>query len=153
MAAAAMQGAEHFPLDSIAPPSREPPEGSKPPPRVTPGRRLSGRPVVRLGLVEVRGGLPFALVRGVIDRNYKRYRLCYEKGLARNRKLHGQVVLRFVIDRDGRPSSVGNAGSTVPDAQVIACFMAAIAPLSFPEPDAKSPKGVNVLAPWFLEPG
>jgi hypothetical protein len=50
-------------------------------------------------------------------------------------------------------SRVRNAGSTVPDAQVIDCFIATIAPLSFPKPDPKSPEGVSVFVPWFLESG
>jgi hypothetical protein len=56
----------------------------------------------------------------------------------------------FVISRDGTVSSALDAGSDLPDAQVIQCVLEAIQALRFPQPDAGI---VEVSFPITLTPG
>ena len=119
--------------DSIAPPKREP-ERSRPgdPPERT-------APQVRFSRVEVSPGVSPEIVRRILRQSYGRYRLCYEKGLGRNRKLTGTAAMLFDIGLDGRVSAMKDDGSTVPDAKVARCIREATVQLSFPMPDPAAP--------------
>src|SRR5206468_1690505 len=59
--------------------------------------------------------LPSAVVEYVVHQSYDKLRACYEKGLARNPKLAGNVSIRFVITRNGTVSDLLDAGSDLPD--------------------------------------
>jgi len=138
--------------DSVAPPSREPPERPKPPAEPT-------GPRVKLGRVDVGPGIPSEVVRGIIRQSYGRYRLCYEQGLARNRKLLGMVATRFAIGGDGSVSKLmADAASTLPDAKVSGCVRSAMAGLSFPKPHGgdwggREGEPVDVQVQLHFDPG
>jgi Ca-activated chloride channel family protein len=100
------------------------------------GSHLSRSPVrVRQGSVSVSGRLPPEVIQRIARQNFGRFRLCYENGLRSNPNLAGQVVVRFVIGRDGAVISTGNGGSSLPDGAVVACVVRAFAGLSFPQPE------------------
>jgi Ca-activated chloride channel family protein len=82
--------------------------------------------------------------------NHGRFRLCYEQGLARNPSLEGRVVVRFIIDQSGSVAHATNAGSTLPDSQVVQCVVQAIPQLSFPPSEGGT---VTVVYPILLSPG
>lgn len=83
----------------------------------------------------VSGRLPPEAVRRIVRQNFGRFRACYQDGLKRNPALTGRVSTSFVIGRDGAVSSVGDAGSDLPDAGVQACVRRAFYGLSFPQPE------------------
>ena len=88
-------------------------------------------------------------VQRVVTSHYDRFRGCYEKGLGRDRNLNGRVSVRFVIPRSGVVMHAENAGSTLPDAEVIDCVLRGFEGMRFPAP----PDGeVIVVYPIEFEP-
>jgi hypothetical protein len=49
--------------------------------------------------------------------------------------VRGRVVVKFVIDRNGAVSTAQDAGSTLPDQDVINCVVRSFGNLSFPQPE------------------
>lgn len=119
------------------------------------GRLMSGHkakpPTVRLpGVTTVNGKLPPEVIQRIVRQNFGRFRVCYEGGLRGNPSLQGRVSVRFVIGRDGAVSNVSNAGSDLPDPNVIQCVSSAFYGLSFPEPEGGI---VSVVYPILFQPG
>ena len=90
------------------------------------------------------------VIQAVVRKSFSEFRKCYELGLGRDPNLSGRVGARFVIDRDGRVSSVSDAGSDMPDAEVRSCVLKAFYALRFPPPDGGI---VTVVYPIMLAPG
>jgi hypothetical protein len=131
-----------LPLDSIAPRERAPTGPDRKP---APGRRRTKAPMVRIN-VDATRGLPRSVIILILRQNYGRFRACYEKGLARRPDLHGEVRLRFVIERDGSTTNPKDDGSDLPDASVIRCLADAVDVQSFPSPwEATKDGTMNVL--------
>jgi hypothetical protein len=119
------------------------------------GGRLSGDhkakpPQVRMGATTVSGRLPPEVIQRIVRQNFGRFRLCYENGLRANPNLAGRVSVRFVIDRNGAVSSVGNGGSDLPDSAVVSCVVRSFSGLSFPQPEGGI---VTVVYPISFAPG
>src|SRR5690606_12372726 len=76
-------------------------------------------PTVRMGASSVTGQLPKEVVQRIVRQNFGRFRLCYERGLASNPNLEGQVTARFVINRQGQMTQAADGGSSLPDASVV----------------------------------
>lgn len=96
------------------------------------------------------GELPQEEIRRIIQQSRSRYRACYERGLARDPALAGRVKVRFVINRDGLVSNVTDAGSDLPDRNVVACVLRAIGATRFPSSEGDD---VTVIYPFVFEPG
>jgi hypothetical protein len=107
-------------------------------------------PQIRLGATKVSGRLNPELIRKTVREAYASLRLCFEDGLRRNPQLTGSLLASFVISRDGTVGSAFDAGSDLPDPEVIQCVLAAIQALRFPQPDAGI---VEVSYPITLTPG
>lgn len=114
------------------------------------GSHRTKAPRVRMGATTVSGRLPKEVIQRIIRQNFGRFRLCYEKGLATNPNLEGRVSARFVINRDGSVSNVGNGGSSLPDSGVVNCVIRAFYGLSFPKPEGGI---VTVVYPIMFSPG
>jgi hypothetical protein len=98
----------------------------------------------------VNGRIPPEVIQRIVRQNFGRFRLCYENGLRNNPNLQGRVAVRFVVDRHGAVSSVGNGGSDMPDSGVTSCVVRAFYGLSFPPPDDGI---VTVTYPIMFTPG
>jgi hypothetical protein len=85
--------------------------------------------------VAVSGRLPPEVIQRIVRMSFGRFRYCYESGLRGNPELRGRVAVRFVIDRSGAVPLASDAGSDMPDANVVQCVVRAFGDLSFPEPD------------------
>jgi hypothetical protein len=107
-------------------------------------------PQVRMGATTVSGRLPPEVIQRIVRQSFGRFRLCYENGLRSNPNLQGRVAVRFVIDRSGAVSSVGNGGSDLPDASVVSCVVRSFSGLSFPQPEGGI---VTVVYPISFAPG
>ena len=95
----------------------------------------------------VSGRLPPETILAILRQNHGRFRLCYERGLARNPNLAGRVTLRLVISHSGEVRSA-NAEGPMPD-EVTSCLASAAAALQFPD----SGYGViHVSYPLLLQP-
>ncbi len=107
-------------------------------------------PKLRPGVTESNGRLPAEVIQRIVRQNFGRFRLCYEAGLRGNPGLSGRVATKFVIGRDGAVMQSSDAGSDLPDQQVIACVVRSFNALSFPQPDG----GIaTVTYPIILTPG
>jgi hypothetical protein len=91
-------------------------------------------PQIRMGATTVSGRLPPEVIQRIVRQNFGQFRLCYENGLRNNPNLQGRVSVRFIIDRSGAVSSVGNSGSDLPDSSVVSCVVRSFSGLSFPQP-------------------
>jgi Ca-activated chloride channel family protein len=116
--------------------------------------RLSGEhktsvPRVRMGATTVSGRLPPEVIQRIVRQNFGRFRLCYENGLRKNPDLQGRVAVRFVITREGSVGSAGNAGSDMPDSNVVNCVVRAFQGLAFPQPEGGI---VTVIYPISFSP-
>lgn len=94
--------------------------------------------------------LPPAAIQAVVRFSYGRFKTCYEAGLARNPKLEGRVMVRFVIERDGIVKNSRDGGSEIPDPQVSDCIVHEFVGLQFP---ALERGLVTVVYPILLSPG
>ncbi len=107
-------------------------------------------PKMRTGVTESNGRLPAEVIQRIVRQNFGRFRLCYEAGLRGNPGLSGRVSTKFVIGRDGAVMQSSDAGSDLPDQQVVACVVRSFNALSFPLPEG----GVaTVTYPIILSPG
>lgn len=89
------------------------------------------------------------MIRSGVRSRYEGVRTCYERGLAHAPIMRGRIVVRFVIARDGSVSSADDAGSTLPDANVIACVLDVFRALTFPKPTGQP---VMIVYPMQFEP-
>ncbi|WP_052375832.1 AgmX/PglI C-terminal domain-containing protein [Chondromyces apiculatus] len=99
------------------------------------GAQADSRPKVRQGATTVTGRLPPEIVQRIVRQRFGSVRACYEKGLAKNPGLGGQVTTRFTIGADGSVVKAENAGSDLPDQEVVACVVGVFKGLSFPKPE------------------
>jgi len=114
----------------------------------TPGQVNHAR--VRSGNVRATGALPVEVIERIVRQNFARYRLCYEDGLSKNRKLSGQISVHFKIDEDGTIGTKPTATtSRFGDGRVVDCVLNAMRNLSFPQPDSGV---VNVVFELILLP-
>jgi hypothetical protein len=60
------------------------------------------------------------------------------------------VTVRFAIGKDGSTTAATDAGSTLPDATVVACVVRGFAGLNYPAPDGGT---AVVTYPLVFEPG
>jgi TonB family protein len=88
-------------------------------------------------------------IPGIVRTRVNMYRACYEAGLARNPRLTGRVVLRFVIGLDGLISNISTSGSDLPDPEVVRCVAMHFSVLVFPQPR----RTLTVTYPFMFSPG
>ncbi|MDB4941857.1 MAG: putative abductin-like protein [Labilithrix sp.] len=119
------------------------------------GPGQGGHPVhpIRLrpdGEAKISGHLPREVIQRIVRQNFGRFRMCYEQGLRNNPGLTGRISTAFVIGRDGSVSQSMDAGSDLPDQNVVACVVKSFQSLSFPSPEG----GIaTVTYPIVLTPG
>ena len=129
------------------PPTTLPPDAASEAHLAWRAARVHPSPVVRRGAMSINGRVDPKQVAAVLGSREGWIRACYDDGLARNPLLQGRVSFRFVIGRDGVASNAANAGSDLPDSQVVSCVVRAAAGLVFTPPEG----GVaTVVAPYAL---
>lgn len=100
--------------------------------------------------VKVNDRLPPERIQKVVRAAKAEVRRCYENGLRSSPSLAGRVVVRFVIDREGRVESAKDEGSDPVDKAVVGCVVNVYAKLTFPRPDGGS---LAVVYPIAFSPG
>jgi pSer/pThr/pTyr-binding forkhead associated (FHA) protein len=116
--------------------------------RASGGHRTSV-PRLREADTRINGRLPPDTIRRVVRQNHTRLKLCYEKGLMTNPTLSGRVNVRFVIGGEGRVTHVTEAGSDLPDSNVVRCVTRAFYDIGFPKPEGGI---VTVVYPISFSP-
>lgn len=94
--------------------------------------RSASAPSIRMGAVEVRGSLDRELIRRTIQRQLNALRHCYERELQAAPQLAGRVVVRFVIDADGKVINAIVSESTLNNAKVEKCLLKVFSRMVFP---------------------
>ena len=107
-------------------------------------------PSIRQGATQVNGRLPPEVIQRIVRQNFGRYRLCYERGLAKNPTLSGRVAVKFVIGRDGAVTSASDGGSDMTDKTLVSCVVDGFKSLTFPQPEGGI---VTVVYPIIFNPG
>jgi hypothetical protein len=67
-------------------------------------------PTMQWGMPTVKGELDANIVRRVLRRNANQLRYCYEKQLQVNPTLRGLLVIKLVIDAEGKVTSASASG-------------------------------------------
>ena len=98
----------------------------------------------------INGHLPGEVIQRIVRQNFGRFTQCYQEGLRTNPSLTGRVSVKFAIDRTGSVMTSMDAGSDMPDANVISCVVRNFQNLSFPQPDGGI---VTVSYPIMFTPG
>ena len=117
-----------------------------PPPVViaTPPRPRAG------GVGRGRGPIPSTPPGGgaVVRRHHGKIRRCYDKGLRHDPSLQGRVIVRMVVDSDGEVDDAFDAGSTLPDREVVECIVGVLEDIDF-----HGSVGRSIVYPINLQPG
>lgn len=71
-------------------------------------------------------------IRQAVDSRNDELRRCYMVGTFRDSQLTGTVNVVFIIDTTGRVSRANDAGSNMPDPEVVECVLGVFAQLEFP---------------------
>ena len=95
------------------------------------------------------GRVPPPVIEAVVRANFGRFQVCYDTGLRAHPGLSGRVAVKFVIDRRGAVAVASDAGSDLPDADVVTCVVRAFDALSFP---ASRDSVVTVVYPIVFSP-
>lgn len=96
----------------------------------TPGARVAP------GTPTVEGELAPDAVAAFINAHQRPLLACYQRGLADDEGLHGQVVLAFGVGADGATSDVQVTVSTIEVAVVTECIVSAVDAFTFPAPES-----------------
>ncbi len=100
----------------------------------------SGSPIIL-------GSLDKSLIDAVIKRHLNQIRYCYEKQLRLDPAMHGKVVVKFVIAKDGSVSSSSVRSTTLNNAAVEQCVVSRFMRFQFPAPASG---GIVVVSYPFL---
>ena len=77
--------------------------------------------------------VPADVIQRIVHSHLGQFGICYDVALRTNPTLAGRVVVKFVIDNAGAVAMASDAGSDLPDADVVGCVVRAMTTLSFPE--------------------
>lgn len=77
---------------------------------------------------------------------------CYEGAATRSRGLRGKVVVEVLLAPTGEVRSVREAGSTMPDHDVVDCVLRAFHAASFEDLDGHCSGEVEVIEPLVFDP-
>lgn len=95
-------------------------------------------------------GLPPEVIQRIVRSRIAKIRYCYEKALERSATLSGKVAVKFTIDAAGAVTAATASDTTIADAEMVSCVVAAVRTLSFPQPDSGSP--IVVTYPFNFAP-
>lgn len=71
-------------------------------------------------------------IQAVVRLKSDELRQCYVMGTFRDSRLSGTVHVLFTIETNGRVSETTDAGSNMPDPEVVECVLGVFAKLTFP---------------------
>lgn len=114
------------------------------------GTRRAKAPDVVVGHAEVRGALDKEIIRRVIRLHLNEVKYCYERALTQKPSLGGRIVVHFAISGKGQVLTSALQSSTLGNAAVESCAVAAVKRWQFPAPDGG---GLALVSyPFLLAP-
>jgi len=84
-------------------------------------------------------------VNGVVEGGMRLYAHCLRAAVERESSVGGKLALSWLVDEQGRPSDVADAGSDIGDQAVVDCAAECFYALEFPEPSGGSVKVTYAL--------
>jgi pSer/pThr/pTyr-binding forkhead associated (FHA) protein len=106
-------------------------------------------PHIRSGKADVRGSLSKEVIRRIIQRHVNEVKFCYEQELNQRPDLQGRISVKFIISPTGAVQTAATADSTMGNAKVEGCVVAAVRRWTFPSPEGG---GIVVVTyPFVLE--
>ena len=84
-------------------------------------------------------GLKKSMIDGVIRKHKSNFEYCYNKGLRRNPKLAGRIIVGFIINTRGGVMRPQIVSSNMDDPEVEDCILIQLRKLEFPRPEVKTP--------------
>ena len=106
------------------------------------GLRLAGD---RTRHREGTGAVPREAITKAVSDNADGLRRCHDEGLRSNPALEGRVFVEVTTNRSGAVSLAQDGGSSLPDATVVQCVVAAVKSITFPKLDEDAVSFVAVL--------
>ena len=88
-------------------------------------------------------------VHAIIESNLQPLQMCYERVLAMNPALEGQIDVNLVVEPNGTPSMVCSSSTSLASSKVVSCVLRTIARIQFPERDEQ----VATVYPLSFSPG
>ncbi|MEZ4383054.1 MAG: M56 family metallopeptidase [Nannocystaceae bacterium] len=107
---------------------------------------ISGEP----GPFIVEEGIDLALVAREVERHRGELHACYQRRLAVDPALAGEVIIHAGIDRDGAVTEQCITSTTIEDRELLTCVNELLAAASFPGADDET---VDVSFPFVFAPG
>ncbi len=98
------------------------------------GKKGDGEPSMGTGDPIILGALDKSVIDRVIKSHLAEIRYCYNKELNKNPKLYGKIVIKFVIDKDGKVSSALTKTTSMNNAIVEDCMCSRFMRFQFPQP-------------------
>jgi len=117
---------------------------------VTWGVPASFRPLVSVFGSKVEGDRSKEIIHRIVRRHFDEVKACYDQELSRQSMLAGRVDVEFTIAPSGQISEASVRQSTLGNAYVETCIVAAIRRWEFPKPLSHLPLHVNY--PFILSP-
>ena len=114
------------------------------------GTRTPRGPDILTGIASVRGSLDKEIIRRTVRRHLNEVRYCYDNALAAHPALSGRLVVQFTIAPTGRVLAALLSSSTLGNAAVESCVVAAVRRWEFPEPQGGGL--ASVTYPFQLSP-
>ncbi|MBK8266460.1 MAG: M56 family metallopeptidase [Nannocystis sp.] len=106
----------------------------------------SGEP----GPFAIQEGIDLSLVAREVERHRGELHACYQRRLAVDPALAGEVIIHAGIDRHGAVTEQCITSTTIEDRELLTCVNALLAAASFPGADDET---VDVSFPFVFEPG
>jgi len=97
------------------------------------GRKSSGTPGMSTGDPIILGAMDKSVIDQVIKQHLAQIRYCYQKELNKNPQLHGKIVIKFVIAKDGSVSSAKTHTTSMNNSIVENCICQRFMRFQFPE--------------------
>jgi hypothetical protein len=128
------------------------PEAEAPPPLVTdelPYRTAHPAPRVKVDVTKVTGHVQAGDVQATArSKGYWPIRRCYDEGLRRAPRLHGEMVVRVGLGRDGSVREVHRVSTHIDDRDVVACLRKALRRLSLAAPSRGTATATIGVSVW-----
>lgn len=80
-------------------------------------------------------GLPPEVIQRIVRQRLSLIRYCYEKAMERDPTIGGKIAVKFTINATGAVSQAAAGDTTISDATMVSCVVAAVRGLSFPQPE------------------
>ena len=114
------------------------------------GKKAGGAPQVTTGDAIVLGAVDKPVIDRIVGQHLAQIRYCYQRELSKDPELLGDIIVKFVIAKDGAVSSASTKKSTMGNPIVEKCVNSRFMRMRFPRPTGG---GIAIVSyPFRFEP-